>query len=1039
MFIAVFIFALPLMTAWGAEGTPIGGEPYERWEDGGNDFFVMFNSLIDDQVTLSGETTNRQADTCILESSFTLNGIHSPDDAIVSKAYLVWMGAVDPASFEAPTDNAVHLKFVRADEKYTYETDVIAGDTAKNLLDTSNPFEFQSVKFNTDVTTGCSESNAGQSGTGDVAYFTYRKDISDFFKKIYDDNLASTETVLKDGEALYGTYTVSGLDCTNHDNYKCRTTMVSNWSIFFVYKSGKTRSKKIYLYPGFAYAQGETSVANVSGFDLPKNPVLRLTTMIAEGDPALVKPQLPPELIYIKGADATSTYNLTNTCNPLVDMSYEIYNSNSSIYGWDPDDEQIFCVSGGIEGQYYGIDADTFLLDSEDDVNLQEHLKLGGTGLDVTLSVNQDAILMNYLILSVDTKAPAFDIPPEAIDWPEDREKHYCSCRNSEDDPNAWCQDRPMYYLVKVQNWGANIANNVTVVDELSPLVDYIPGTTEIATTFKDNGRGDGTDWTKIEDKQGTGNAAFPLSGEGYKVADTMDTCNQATWTCTDTRMLRFKVKPKPGISKTAVIPNLAIIKEAGSAESAWYKSNRNFELKLRKGTCVEVATCEEPKQVDCGGIAVNHECDVDADCNKDGKQGYVCDNETDTQYTENEFTCKPDEKITCNNAKVSFDIAINSPDSEGTRIIVPAPTDDLVLGQFMINAENCLQTKFYGFVSLRLKLEKDDNNITLKDIELIHDKDGSGTADPGEEVVALTPELDSTGVYFNLADDKNRFAGNEKHFFIIRADVGYLSTEIKGGAWFHFMIENKDSFTFEDAGTPKPDGNPITFADFLIEPTSDYFIVTKGANDPAVPAPSELNQDIPVLQLRTKALDESNRIRRIIVSIPSSGDYIRFGKNGIRSVSLYRDTDGNGQLDPNIADEKTPIAKISSFEDDGEAIFEGDTLESVLDFDAGEEMFLIVKADLTKLGDTAKAKIEIKKGGVMIQNATVKVEGLPVASKEFYASDVPETDSDVVTKDPDPCDCSMIAGSADIDLSLAVLLLSAMAFIFARRPRRES
>ena len=1043
MLLAAMLFALPLTTAFGAEGTLIGGAPQESWEDGGNDFFVMFNSLIDDQIELAGEIAsgNHQGDTCILESSFDLNSIHSPADAEVAQAYLVWMGAVDPANFAAPTDNAIHLKFTRGD--YTYEEDIIAGDTARMLGDTTNPFEYQSVRFNTKVSTGCNESSGGTEVDGEVAYFTYRKDISSFFQKIYDDNLASAAP-LDDGEALYGTYTVSGLDCTDHDNYKCRTTMVSNWSIFFVYNSAQTRSKKIYLYPGFAYAQGEKSTANVSGFSLPKNPVLRLTTMIAEGDPALVKQTLPQELVYIKGENASSTYQLSNTCNPYVSdtMSFEVYNSISSMYGWDPNVEnpEAVCVTG-IQGgpNFYGIDADTFLLNSEDDVNLQEHLKYEGTNLDVTISVNQDAILMNYLILSVDTKSPAFDIPPEATDWPEDREKNYCSCRKEEDDANSWCEERPMYYLIKVQNWGSNIANNVWVTDELSPYLEYIAGSTEIATVFENNGRGNGTDWTFIPDKEG---GVFPLSGDGYKVADKMEICNQTTWTCTDTRMLRFKVKPKSGIAKTTRIENLAIIKEEGAPESAWYKSNRSLALKLDKGICIEQAVCPEPKPIDCGGIPKDkHECDTDTQCD----QGYICDNDTDSQYTENEFKCKPDKNITCVNSTISFDKGINSPDSEGTKIIVPAGTQDLVLGQFMVNAENCAQTKFYGFTSLRLKIVKEDTDITISNVELVYDKDGSGTADPGEDVIATVQAPDSTGVYFILDDSKNRFTGNEWHHFLFRADVGFLSTEVPGGASFHFLIENKDSFTFEDAGTARPEGATLTFADFLIEPTSDYFIVTKGAFDPSVPPRDQIRGNIPMLQLRTKALDEANRVRRIIVSIPSGDEYLPFGKGGIKSIALHRDMDGDGVLDPTVTEEREAIMKISSFEDNTEAVFEGDKIESVLDYDATEEMFLMVVCDLSNisLDGVEKAKIEIKKGGVTLQTAAVKVEGLPVASKEFSAWDPPQTDEDVTDDDTGGDGCTKCSISAtDTQLpgvgSLLILLAGVLA-IFAFRPRRES
>lgn len=1023
--IIVFLFVLPFVAAQAAEGVMLGGTPYKGWEEGGNDFVVLFNSLVDDQITLYNETTNRQGDTCILESSFDLTGFHIPDDAVLVEAYAIWMGAVDPAKFNDPTDNQVHLKFVRNDNNYTWEDDIIVGDAAKTLGDTSDPFAFQSVRFSPKdgVTTGCSPTSPGTSATGEVAYFTYRKNITDFFKKIQDDNLAS-DNPLKDGLAMFGKYTVSGLDCTDHDYYKCRTTMVSTWSIILVYKSGSVRSKKIYLYPGFAWAQGETTTANVSGFTLPKNPVLRITTNIAEGDPALVKAELPPELIYIKGPEAMSTYQLTNTCNPLVDMSFEIYNSQSSIIGWEGD---LMCVSGVAGGpDYFGIDNDTFLLDAEEDINLQEHLKLGGTDFDVRISVNQDAILMNYLVVSVDTKAPAFDIPEDAqINFPYDREKHYCSCRKAEDPEDAYCVTEsggyPMYYLIRVQNWGTNVAKNVIVVDDLDNRVEYIPGTTEIATKFEDtNNPQNGTDWVTIPDLAGNGtdpNTKFPLSGAGYKVADSMDICNQATRTCVDTRLLRFKVKPKK-LPKNEVIPNIAIIKEEGSAES--YRSNRDLELKLYRGTCQPLETCPEPRKEDCGGVAaIERECDENKPC----PDGSICNMTS--------FTCQPDPDKTCTSAKVSYAVGINSPDSGDSPIIVPKGTTGLTLGQFKLQAENCGQSKYYGFVSVRMDIKKDDTQVAVTNLSLIHDKDGNGVADPDDPVLINVPTPEAASVLFAIPEGPTRrFTGTEIHHFIVTGDLGYNNTKVPAAASMHLAIPNKNSFLFEDAGDAKPDGGTIDFASFQVEPTDNYFIVTKGMNDPAVPPANELNRDIPVLQVRTKALDLANKVKRITVTVPTQEGYARFGQ-GIKDVSLYIDTNGDGTPDD-------LVKKISTFEEDDEVVFEGDDIETRLDYDVGEEMFLIFQCTLNiKLDGTERAKIVIRKGAVILQNTSKKVEGLAVSSKEFYPSDDIQTDGDVVPPASSSCSCSVVADGGDDALPAWIaLLLAGMAALvpFLRR-----
>ncbi len=982
---------LPVVLA-GYEGAPIGGEPYASWEKGAIDYFVLFNSLIDDQVTLYGEGENRQGDTCLLESFFTLNNFHTPDDAIVIQAYLVWMGAVDPANLMAPTDNSVHLKFAHASSGYTYEEDIIAGDEAKILDDTNDPFMFQSVQFNADVTTGCTETEPGTAGPADVAYFTYRTDITPFFQKVFDDNRIAEEPV-PDGEALYGDYTFSGFDCTDNDIYKCRTTMVSNWSILLVYRSEKVKTKKIYLYPGLAYAQGEATTANVSGFTLPRNPFVRLTAMTAEGYPALVDPVLPPELIYIKGEDATSHYPLTNDCNPLTGMSYEVYNSNSSLFGWDVDNEGMYCLDGSFEDHYFGVDVDTFLLDSEGDINLQEHLKLGGTNFDVTISVNKDDILMNYLIVSVDTKAPLFDIPPEALrSLPHGREKQACTCRRSEDPENAYCADRPMYYLIRVQNWGTNVVNNVVVVDDLDGRVDYVSGTTEMATKF--DGNGNGVLWTTIPDKAGTGNDAFPLSGDGYKVADTMDICNQATWTCTDTRLIRFRVVPKQYLPPNEIISNVAIIKEAGSAVE--YRTNSNNELRLYKGVCKEPWVCSEPTKEDCGGICSDPECNCCNECSETNPcpEGYVCDLETGE--------CIFDPPPWCNDITLSTEV--KDAQDLSAPMIIPAGTEDLVLGRFRIATLDCPYTKFFKFVSLRVAVIEEDINIRQSNMELIYDENGNGKVDEGEEVLAVVAAPDSYGAYFVLDQNANLFSGGEPHDFLIRSHVGYEYATIPNEAIFNVAIESNESFAFETSGTVEATGAPLSFNKFQVESSGPYFIVTRGLNDPSVP--EDVRQDIPLLQLRTKSLSMSDKIRRIVVSTAGE-EYATFGKNGIRALSLYLDTTGDGVPDGE------PIATVTSFASPTEAVFEGEAIESQLTFEQGEDRFLIINGDLTELPGGETARLVVKRGDVVTMNTTRPIYGPPVYSKEFYQEcslqDCEAPDDDTVKPKDDGCGCSVV------------------------------
>ncbi|HRZ80394.1 MAG TPA: hypothetical protein P5044_10325, partial [bacterium] len=536
-FAVFFILALSV-SSLSAEiyGKMIGGEPYASWEDGGQDFFVMFNSNIDNQITmLDDDPENPQGDTCVTESVFTLTDFHIPEDAIIEKAYLVWMGAVDPSKLDQPTDNSVKLKFTQSTENpVTYEQVITVGETGKLLSegdeDTEKTFEFESITFTDDVTIGCSESSIGSTlADQNLGYFTYRADITDFFTSVMEANAAAEKSEEK---MFYGDYTFSDLECTESDHYRCKTTMVSAWSVFFVYRSKNIRPKKIYFYNGLAFVQGDKSIAQVSGFELPKFPVVRLTSMIAEGDPKLVEPSLPPEGIFLQGEGASSKFRLYNDCNLLMGTYVEIFNSISSIVNWNPDaatEDKIKCVSGPDDATMnFGIDVDTFLLDSETNINLQEHLKKGNTAMDISLSVNQDAIFTNFMVLSVDNKGSNFDIPPEASDttksklnFPLDREKHFCACGSDDDgkEPDYYCEtvssSREFYYFIKVQDWGDEDAEDVVVTDELDKQLEYIAGSTEMATQY-DSETDTYVDWTVIPDKNG---GVFPLSGTGYKVS----------------------------------------------------------------------------------------------------------------------------------------------------------------------------------------------------------------------------------------------------------------------------------------------------------------------------------------------------------------------------------------------------------------------------------------------------------------------------------------------------------------------------------------
>ncbi|HSA32949.1 MAG TPA: hypothetical protein P5077_04405 [bacterium] len=232
---------------------------------------------------------------------------------------------------------------------------------------------------------------------------------------------------------------------------------------------------------------------------------------------------------------------------------------------------------------------------------------LGCTDDDTIAGTDEDSLL-NDADAVVDSGVN-FDIPPEATDWIEAREKEGCTCRSEWADHDTWCDERPMYYLIKVQNWGNETAHEVMVIDDLEAYVTYSPSTTEMATQFDENG--DGIDWAAIPDGP---NGEFPLGGAGYKVADTLVPCNIETLTCADTRLIRFKVVPKSGLAVYTVIPNQATIKEA----TVGYLTNSGTPLKLKNSwnssDCRYPAECPEPSKSECGGGGPDVDSMSDAD-----------------------------------------------------------------------------------------------------------------------------------------------------------------------------------------------------------------------------------------------------------------------------------------------------------------------------------------------------------------------------------------------------------------------------------------
>lgn len=980
LFVLMVFVPVMLVAAIGQNGISHAPDGTElKWEEGAWDFFIMHKTLID-RVTGAANTSNGQdntaqnpqADTFIdpnVGSTYTLTSKHIPPDADVDRAFLVWLSTQDPNNLSGPTDNSVTLTFTNAaDPSITLTQEVTASKQGNLATTTIGDFEYEALNMPADA-------NSGATGV-----YTYRVEVSDFMKEII---AMGEKKGMNSGEALYGDYNVKGMDGSNDQNYLTTSGLVGGWFMPFVYTSAHINPKKIYFYNGLAAYRDASQLITVSGFELPAEAVIKLGLVVFEGDPGLYSPLFS----HMEGLAISSQLNpnnfapLFNNCNPNMGSYTEMYNSISSVFGWE-DSENYWCV--GNPNQLwpmdmtnpleYAIDADILMVDSGPTGPFYGQFQKGDTMINLQIGANQDQVYTNLLIVSVDTKAPKFDIPANPK-TPNGREKDYCSCSTDED---AVCADRPFYYTIKIQNWGENQAGNVMLQDTLPAQVDYVAGTTEIATKFDENGNG--TDWTTVPDVNG----GFPYAN-AQMIADVMtqhcdklnepDYCSQGAW-------VRFQVRPKANLSKNEVIRNTAVI----TGDSMPYNSNSNIPLRLKLGKCPTIAECELPPKAQCGGVKIDGNdsyCAEDKDC----KDGEKCVN--------NECVSEGGNNQTTQDLNVSYDMGKDSPGSgDSNEILIESPKNDLVLGQFYLLSDGD-KGKTYELLKAQFKLYK-DNDVKAANFKLYRDNNGNGKVDEGDAVVSSADSLqNSSFIEFSTMDAANRaITTADKNYFIVTANVETTTTTGQPGK-FNLIIESPEAFTLKAGGNITVNGKRIDFATFRFEPI-EGFIFTKGQMDPPVPSYKNFNGEHEMLQARTKSKGAADKIKTIKVKISSS--YAKFGE-GIKSISLILDRDGDGIQSAG----DTVLQKVDTFDSTTSMTFEN--LEDLLQYGENEEKFLIFKVEF-KMKDGEKAKITVSD----VKVGSGKAVGTPVASKEFTYECDPTDPNSCGSGDDDGSGCSISA-----------------------------
>jgi|GEM_PF-1493515 len=507
-------------------------EPTDKWE-GLIDYAATGATLLDDQCTLTYDaTTDKQSciplasangdrdfqgDTALTESESFLGGI--PNDVHIVKATLIWIGSVNPVG--GTIDTQVTL--------------TPPGGTGYTVFAGPGNLQEKTLR-NQDANTGEIQN---------WHYYTNRVDVTEFMQ---------THHVTEGGD-LNGYYKFSDYQGYAGAPYIWNTMAMGGWSLIIVYSSPTANPKRIFYYTNFDYTSNNQLVQNPSGFQVPEDAEAKVTLFISEGDYPLWgmcygmedmnSPTLntgdftgtPAEICsdylginYTEGLffngeilddgcfpDAPSQEITTGLYTPTGPNSENVYNSTVNT--------NLHPSEGACRINTYSIDLDTF--------DVSNYLNFGDTEANVTMSLGSDFIFTNYIILSIDTKLPDFDIPGE----PEKR----ASVPTGE----SLYPGQEFTYYIDVQNNGEDVAVNVKVKDDLPSQVHYVPDSTYVVDP-------NGTR-THVPDPA----SGVPPCYTGIPISDSMNPDPSKRYT------VEIGVKLKTlaeGITKETIIDNVAEI-----------------------------------------------------------------------------------------------------------------------------------------------------------------------------------------------------------------------------------------------------------------------------------------------------------------------------------------------------------------------------------------------------------------------------------------------------------------------------------------------
>ncbi len=524
------VFSMLCVFSLGA--IPISNIPTFEYE-GAYDYFILSKSLLANTGSYSSYEPQGDTSIGVQGASDFLLETDIPKDAAIEQAFLVWFASVNDADSMTFTDNQVTL--MTPDGEDHVVTASLQGNSAS-----PQGFEFESYY------------------SKGYYYYVYRVDVTDIIADFqYDRDNGEVKS-------LAGEYKVSGVDdiydCaqsgTNH-NYCQMASMIGGWQLILIYGSSQIARKRLYLYNGLTWSSNtnlKPTTINIANFELPEKAAVKVSFVTADGDDVKSAPEslevqggLAPQALVLGDADGS--------CNPLnqpFNSKFRTVNHKGEVS--DCREELSF-------------DVDTFFLQYDEnmaDSIINPHVQYGTNSMNFYIKTGADIVLTNYVILSVDTRLPAFDIP-------EKNEKFLLTTTGQD---NKVCQNTAFGYQIVVENHGQEPAEFVMVSDTLKDRLNYIPG------TFQIDYSGTGKCFEDYPD-----NGGFPLSS-GIMVADKMEIC-QSESNC-DRILMRFLVKMPEDSPKNASFSNTALIWDSKTGEESAYKTNQGLPVRA-----TFAATCE--------------------------------------------------------------------------------------------------------------------------------------------------------------------------------------------------------------------------------------------------------------------------------------------------------------------------------------------------------------------------------------------------------------------------------------------------------------